>query len=213
VGISPTEGDENIHRVAVFNHDHTSGRIYNDSAREKTFRDGNLASLTLFPTDQILVAQVLAERQGCFLHSAGVSMDGKGLLFVGHSDAGKSTTSLMLKPHAEILCDDRIIVRKWPDGFRIHGTWSHGDVPDVSGESAPLTAILFLKQAPENRLEPIDDTSEVARKLLACLIKPFVTADWWDKTLTLIESIAREVPCYDMHFDKSGDIVPMLKAL
>ena len=32
----------------------------------------------------------------------------------------------------EPLCDDRNIVRRWPDGFRVHGTWSHGDVPDPS---------------------------------------------------------------------------------
>lgn len=213
VGISATVGDANIHRVAVFNQDHTRGRIYNDTTREKTFREGNLASLTLFPTDQILIARVLADRQGCFLHAAGVKMNGKGLLFAGHSEAGKSTTSTMLKDHAEILCDDRIIVREWPDGFKIHGTWSHGDVPDVSPASASLTAICFLNQAPENRLEPIGDTKEVTRKLLACLIKPFVTADWWDKTLVLIESIARNVPCYDMRFDKSGDIVDLLKEL
>jgi MoaA/NifB/PqqE/SkfB family radical SAM enzyme len=211
VGISPTEGDANIHRVAVFNSDHTRARIYNDPAREKSFRDGNLASLTMFPTDQILLAQLLADRQGCYLHSCGVILDGQGLLFVGHSEAGKSTTTRMLKEHAEILCDDRIIIRKATDGFKIHGTWSHGEVPDVSASSAPLRAIMFLIKDTENRVVPISDTREAVRKMLACLIKPFVTAEWWDKTLTVVEQIAREVPCYDMHFDKSGQIVPLLK--
>lgn len=213
VGISPVESDESIHRVAVFNHDHTRARIYNDETREKTFLDGNLASLTMFPTDQILLAQLLADRQGCYLHSCGVVLDGQGLLFVGHSEAGKSTTTKMLKGHAEILCDDRIIIRRWVEGFKIHGTWSHGEVPDVSANSAPLKAILFLVKDSENRLVPIEDTREAVRKMLACLIKPFVTADWWDKTLTVVEQIAREIPCYDMHFDKSGDIVPLIKGI
>jgi len=34
-----------------------------------------------------------------------------------------------------------------------------------------------------------------------CVTKPFVTADWWHKTLDLIERMASEVPCYEMRFD------------
>ncbi|NQT12516.1 MAG: radical SAM protein, partial [Planctomycetes bacterium] len=97
LGISPTEGDSHIHRVVTFNRDHTRARICNDATRTDTFRKGNLHSLTQFPTDQILLARVLADRQGCYLHSAGVKMGGDGLLFAGHSDAGKSTISTLLK--------------------------------------------------------------------------------------------------------------------
>jgi radical SAM protein with 4Fe4S-binding SPASM domain len=85
LGISPNEEDKGFHRVAVFNHDHSCCQIYNDG--EETFRKGDLHSLTLFPSDQILLAPLLADRQACFLHSAGVVMNSQGLLFVGHSSA------------------------------------------------------------------------------------------------------------------------------
>ncbi len=52
----------------------------------------------------------------------------------------------ILRNKGEILCDDRIIVRRWPGGFRIHGTWSHGELPDVSTSDAPLRAIMFLEK-------------------------------------------------------------------
>jgi len=208
LGISPIAGNKHLHRVAIFNHDHTRARIYNHG--EETFLNGNLHSLTLFPTDQILLARVLADREGGYLHSAGVILDGKGLLFAGHSDAGKSTIAIMLKDQAEILCDDRMIVRRWEDGFRIHGTWSHGDVPEISANSAPLKSILFLEHAGENRLIPLNDKKEVVGKLLACLIKPFVTQNWWNNMLTLVEKIAQEVPCYILKFDKSGRVVDVL---
>ena len=209
VGISPTVGESHIHLLAVFNHDHTRVRIYNDG--KKAYRKGNLHALTIFPTDQILLARVLADRQGCYLHSSGVIFEGKGLLFVGHSEAGKSTIVKMLRNRAEILSDDRIIVRRRQDEFKIYGTWSHGEVPEVSPNFAPLKAILFLQQARENRLILLDDKKEVVRKLLACLIKPLVTADWWEKMLTLVERIAQEVPCYSLHFDKSGEVADLLK--
>jgi MoaA/NifB/PqqE/SkfB family radical SAM enzyme len=208
-GISPVIASDHVHQVAVFNHDYARARVYSKDASH--LRKGKLSSLTFFPTDQILLAQLLADRQGCYLHSSGVILDGQGLMFVGHSEAGKSTTVKMLKPHAEILCDDRNIVRRWPDGFRIHGTWSHGEVPDCSPNSAPLRAILFLVKDTKNQLIAITDKAEVSRRLLACLIKPFVTAEWWQKTLTVIEQIANEVPCYEMHFDKSGQIVDVLR--
>ena len=209
-GISPHSGDKDPHRVVVFNHDHTRAEIY--SKNDEHFREGGILSLTLFPTDQILLARILADREGCYLHSSGVIMDGHGLLFVGHSDAGKSTMVTMLKDRAEILCDDRNILRRWGEGdFTVHGTWSHGDVPDVSPNHCSLRAIMFLEQAPENRIVPLTDRKEITRRLLACLIKPFVTADWWEKIFTLVEKINREVPCKILRFDRSGGVVEVLE--
>jgi hypothetical protein len=203
--------EDNIHQLAVFNHDYSNIRIYNKTG--KSFHKGNLHSLTLFPTDQILLARVLADREGCYIHASGVVLDGKGILFVGHSDAGKSTMVMMLQDKAKVLCDDRIIVRRWPEGFKIHGTWSHGDVPDVSADAAPLKAILFLKQDRENRLIPIDHKQEIITRLLACLIKPLSTADWWEEMLALADQMAREVPCYSLHFTKDGGVIDLLRHL
>ncbi len=119
--------------MAVFNDDHTHVRIYNDETRTQSWRDGDVASVTMFPTDQIMLSRVLADRGGCYLHSGGVVLNGKGFLFVGHSEAGKSTTMKLLEGVGEVLCDDRNIVRREPGGgFRVYGTWSHGEVPIVS---------------------------------------------------------------------------------
>lgn len=211
LGISPTLGEKDLHRVAVFNQDHSRGRIYHKDAA--AFLKGGLASLTMMPTDQILVARLLAERQGCYLHSSGVIMNGRGLLFVGHSSAGKSTTTLMLKEHVQVLCDDRNIVRRRPDGFRVYGTWSHGDVPEISPDSAPLKAILFIEQSQRNEILTLTSKAEAVKRLIACLIKPLETSDWWDRELALIAEIAGQVPCYRMLFDKSGAIVEKIKGL
>ncbi len=208
----PTDGNEfPLHQLAVFSENHDVGDIYNN--RDRVFLNGNLKSLTMFPTDQILIARLLADRNGCFLHSCGAVMEEKGLLFVGHSDAGKTTTARMIMPHAEILCDDRTIVRRHGDGWRVYGTWSHGDLPDISSRSAPLHAILFLEQSAVNRLTRIEDRRDVARRLMATVIRPFVTADWWEKTLGVIDRLTDEVPCYRMEFDRSGGIVGALRDL
>jgi len=222
LGIAAQPDDPSLHCIATFNHDHTKAHIYHDG--DATWHKGDLHALTLFPTDQILVAHLLADRGGCYLHSAGAILDGAGMVFVGHSDAGKSTMTRLLMAagpggtgrsplQVEILCDDRNIVRRRDDGWRVYGTSSHGDVPDVSPASAPLRAICFIEQANENTLTPLTDNREIRRRLLACVIKPFVTADWWHKTLDIIEQMVCEVPCYVIRFDKSGEIVKELYAI
>jgi MoaA/NifB/PqqE/SkfB family radical SAM enzyme len=204
-GISPPVNDGSVHHVAVFNEDLSRGRIYNNG--KETFQKGNLQALTMFPSDQILLALALADRQACFFHAAGMDIGGMGLLIVGHSGAGKTTAATMMKKLGKVLCDDRIIVRRQTDGLRIHGTWSHGDLADVSARSAPLSAILFLEKADATRLVPVTNRFEISRLLAQHVIKSLVTVDWWQKVLTLIEEMAQKVPTYRLEFDKSGRMV------
>lgn len=217
LGVSPAMADTEACDVAVLSDDHTLGRMHH--ACGDTYCRGGLHSLSMFTTDQILLGRVLADRQGCYLHSAGAVLDDQGLLFVGHSGAGKSTIARMLQDPdgsgrpsepVEILCDDRNIVRRRPGGFRVYGTWSHGEWPVVSARSAPLRAILFLEQAPENRLLPLESVREVIVRLVACLIMPYAPADWWVKSLDLVEELAGGVPCYRLRFDRSGEVVDLL---
>lgn len=196
-------------KISVVNRDHSSARIYHYD--DFSFQKGSLNSLTLFPTDQILLARTLAQRQAFFLHSCGIKFAGQGLLFAGHSEAGKSTIGKMFKDHGEILCDDRMVVRKWPKGYCIHGTWSHGELPDVSPDAAPLRAIFFLEKADEAQIVKLADRNVAVTKLLAFLIKPLATADWWEKILAVIEDLVREVPCYILRFDRSDRVVEVLR--
>ena len=215
LGTLPDNFKESFWKVALFNHDHSVGHIYHLTT-DGLAAEG-LHALTGFPTDQIWLARLLADRRGCYIHSAGAIINGKGFLFVGHSEAGKSTTTQMLldakyrgnqKPlDIEILCDDRNIVRYDSHGWEVYGSWSHGDVPIVSANASPLNAICFLEQAPKNELILLTDHQKIFRRLMACVIKPFVDGDWWHKTINVIVQLANEVPCYAMRFDKSGRIL------
>ena len=201
-----------LDRVGVFNDAHTRGRILNSARIEEGFRCGGLNALSLFPTDQVVIAPALADRDACYFHSSAVILDDVGLAFVGHSEAGKSTTLELLKDVALPLCDDRNIIRRWDDGHRVHGSWSHGQIPIVSPASGPLRAVLLLTQSKENRLTRLTPKESLAT-LLGCVIKPVATAEWWSKTLATVEGIATSVPVYTMEFDKSGAIVPVLRDL
>ncbi len=218
------ENEPGLHHVAVFDAHYTHATIRSPARCKGLLRQVGWHSLSLFPTDQIWLAPLLADRSAVLLHSAGVILNGQGLVFAGHSDAGKSTMVTMLKSAAgaanghsplkvEILCDDRNVVRRWREGWRVHGTWSHGDVTEVSAASAPLAAILFLQQDTRNEVVPMTDRKEIWKRLLSTLIKPMVTAEWWQKELDVLEQIVRDVPCFTIHFDKSGAIAENLLRL
>ena len=208
-GIFDDPSDTRTHRLMVFDEAHTRGRIFSPSA--ELFRRGRLDSLALLPSDQIILARALPAFGGLFIHASGVVLNGKGLLFAGPSEAGKSTIVKLLEGRAEVLCDDRIIVRRAPGGFRIHGTWNHGEIPRISPASAPLAAVFFLRQASSNRIEKIEDPKIVTRDLLPRLVRPLVTKDWWDEVLGLAGEVVRAVPHFDLHFDKSGRIAEILE--
>jgi hypothetical protein len=68
-----------------------------------------------YPLDELLIMHRLTQEKAIELHSCGiVRPDGTGDLFVGHSGAGKSTTTRLWTEHedVEVLSDDRIIVRR-----------------------------------------------------------------------------------------------------
>ena len=210
LGISADENDKDIHKAVVFNSDHSFGRFYHWD--DSTMQKGNLHALTMTGSDQLMLAPALAARDACYFHSSGIVYKGKGLIFLGHSEAGKTTMVKLMQEHAEVLCDERNIVRRWPEGFKIHGTWSHGELPIVSSDSAPLGGMFFLQQAPENYLEPVSKV-EAVKRMIACLIKSLETKEWWERELDLLERIADEVPTFILHFDKSGRVKNVLDSL
>jgi radical SAM protein with 4Fe4S-binding SPASM domain len=191
------------HIVAVFNQNYTRVRIFHKN--EDLIRRSNLAALTGFPSDQIMMSRVLADREGCYLHSSGLILNGQGFLFVGRSGAGKSTIVKMLKNHGVVLSDDRNIVRYWPDGHYVHGTWSHGEVPLVSNSKAPLKAIFFLEKARKNKMIPVTDSNYTLHQLLTRVVRPFCDKDWWEKTLPILEKISKQIPAYRFRFTRDKE--------
>ncbi len=208
----PSDGNERRHqRIAEFSLDHTEARIYHMD--ESLFLRGNLHSLTMFPTDQILISRILSDRNGFYLHASGVVFQGKGLLFVGKSGAGKSTIVRLLKGKAKILCDDRIIVRKYSNEFKIHGTWSNGEIRDLSSGSAPLRAVFFLKKHKKNQIITLHNRKSIMLALLTNIIKPLETRSWWEKTLSILEEISEKSYFYELYFNKTGEVIKLLEDL
>jgi len=204
------EGNSQFLLIAFFNKNHSEGHIYKGKNYVQAFKKGNLTSLLCFPTDQILFAQLLADRGGIILHGSGLIFKEKGYLFVGHSDAGKTTLVKTFNHHAKILNDDRMIVRKENGQFYLYGTPWHGDLSLVAPDRVLLKAILFLNQAKENKVEKTEGL-EAFKSLFGCTVKALVTEIWAKNALDICRDLSREVPCYHLYFDKTEGVISTIE--
>ena len=115
---------------------------------------------------RIVHTLILAREGGFLLHSAGAIRNGRAFLFSGVSGAGKTTISRLAPPDVTLLTDEVSYVR------HVDGAIAPAERP--SRESwrewertapLPLESLFFLKQGPENKIEPMAK-SEAIRRLM-----------------------------------------------
>lgn len=200
-------------RKIITNKAHTRLDIYHGAKMGNAFLNGGLPNISLLPTDQLLFSRILGYKQGCLLHSSGLIYKGNGYLFVGHSGAGKTTIAQIMAPSSTVLCDDRNIIRKFEHGYSLFGTWRHSDLVTVSPHSAPLKGIFFLNQSKKNKISKIHEHKKSFFMLMDCLVRALVTHDWMELTIDLIDSLSKQVACFDLEFDKSEKIIEHIDSL
>lgn len=115
---------------------------------------------------RILHSLILAERGGFLLHAASAICDRRAFLFSGVSGAGKTTMTRLAPPDVTLLTDEISYLRPGVGAYAAFGTPFAGELAR-SGEncSAPVSALFFLEQGPENRIDEIS-SAEAVRRLM-----------------------------------------------
>lgn len=143
--------------------------------------------------------ETLFLRKNCLmLHAAFIRWQGKGILFTAPSGTGKSTQAELWKKYegADILNGDRAAVRRDEVGcWQAYGLPYAGSSGIYRNEKAPVSVVVVLRQAEENRIRQLG-MLEIIQKLY-----PETTVHQWEpdfieKALTLLTELAGEVPIY-----------------
>lgn len=115
---------------------------------------------------RIIHSLVLARSGGLLVHAASCVRNRKAFLFSGVSGAGKTTISSLAPADATLLTDEISYLRREGGEYVAHGTPFAGELARP-GENvqAPLAALYFLRQGPENKIEPLRE-GEAVRLLL-----------------------------------------------
>jgi hypothetical protein len=198
--------------LAKVNRDFTHATLF--CSRELVTRDNGKVHVTnpiIYPLDQILLMYILAERKGFLVHAMGFISEQKGYLFPGRSGAGKSTMAqgLLHREGFKLLSDDRLVVRKSDDMFRLYGTPWPGDAGIALNRSVDLSAVFFLEHGSINRIEAIGK-GEAVERLLSVISIP-----WYDKDVLLYilascEELLSHVPAYTLCFKPGIEVVDLL---
>jgi hypothetical protein len=161
-----------------------------------------------YPLDELLMIHRLACGEGVETHAVGiVDEDGQGHLFLGHSGAGKSTTARLWQSesNAQILSDDRIILRVRDGRIWMYGTPWHGDAGIASPECAPLSRLYLLEHSDHTELLSLSP-GRAAAELFTRSFVPHHSQKGVQFTLRFLDRVAREIPCSIFRFlpDKSA---------
>jgi hypothetical protein len=137
------------------------------------------------------------QRGGIAFHAAGVIHGGRGYALFGPSGAGKSTVAEFSVGDV-ILNDDLILIKRGNSGWQMWATpFSTSWLPQP--RQGPLHALLRLKQAEEDRLEPMGP-GVVLAELIASSQGVNAYAAWLPALFDRWQLILGEAPVQALHF-------------
>jgi len=204
--LTVTSFTKDIHEVSI---------IYNQSLADERVRAGRgVRNPFDYPVDRMVVASLLASRDGLLCHAAGACFGGKGYLCTGFSGAGKTTLSALLAstPGWSILSDERVAVRPSGPGWTVFGTPWAGEGRIASPAGCDLAGVIFIRHGEKDRLQPLSSSEALLRFL------SLVTVSWYDTDrmpgqLGTAERLISSVPCYELSFRPSPAVGELLTSL
>ena len=136
-------------------------------------------------------------RQTLLMHASAVSWNGQGLVFTAPSGTGKTTQAELWARYkgAKILNGDKVFLKQETDAIHAWGSPWKGSSPYALNESAPLKAIIVLRQAKENSIRRLSTLEAME------LFVPHVFFPKWDEkceqaVLDFLDVVMSQTPIY-----------------
>jgi len=151
---------------------------------------------------------------GIILHSACISLNGKGCLFAGVSGSGKSTISQIWQTDkdVDVLTDERVLIRQFREGIWAFGTPWHGTEKIHKNKGASIEHIFFIKHGNTNKANRISKTDAANRLIVRCF------PSFWNRegitfALDFCMIIAGGVKCYELEFVNNTSLIAYIKSI
>jgi signal peptidase I len=138
-----------------------------------------------YPLDGLILYYLTAIKGDIMIHASGVNNDGRGYLFSGVSGKGKTTMAkLWDNAGAQVIHDDRLIMRKTENGYKMHNTPVYNN--DEPKES-PLDMIFLIDHGKENVLSTVGGAVSISMVMANCIQHA------WDPEIIsrLLDSVSR----------------------
>ena len=165
------------------------------------------------PVLELLMINYLAQSRGTIIHSCGIKLGDKGILFVGESGAGKSTLARLWHQaeDVDILSDDRTIVRKKDGEYWIYGTPWHGEAKFGAPYTAKLDRIYFIQHGAANSACQMR-SAEPVQNLLTCSFPPYWDPGGMEFTMEFFSDMTATLPCYELFVKPDMGVIEYINA-
>ena len=193
----------------------TSPHVFSFTTKDQTtYLTASENNLTHVLDEQIyrLCMESLIQHGVFHLHSSFVLYEESAILFTGPSGIGKTTQAELWRDYqrAVIVNGDVALIRKWEGRYRAFGAPVHGSSPYCENRDAPITAVIVLEQAKQNRLVRLDSF----QALTSCLPEIF-RPDMSERTSEILwetlDDFFSEIPIYRLSCRPDAEAVELVK--
>lgn len=147
------------------------------------------------------------------IHSSLVDWNGRGILFLGPSGIGKTTQAERWAQYrnAEIVNGDLVFVQHTGKEYLGWGTPWHGSSPYCLNTSAPIKALVVLKQAPFNALRELTGFEKV-REVSGNVFYPTWMEYGMELCTDTLNHLLTDLPVYRLDNRADEEAVQLLAA-
>jgi len=182
-----------------------AGRIYLLNEGPECFR----------PLHRLLwmyLAQVLGEKEACFIHGAALVKDNKGFLFLGDSGAGKSSLARVTEG-AIVFSDDSPILSRRNGDYQVYSSPYHQMDPskglnkEAIGQSAGVEGLYFLFKDERLYLDEVPREEAVSRIIKRYIhFFPYLSARAKSVLFDLVLELCHRLTIHNLHFRLDQDV-------
>lgn len=156
-----------------------------------------------------VICDYIIEKGGFFLHCSCLKYKEEAIIFTAPSGTGKSTHAALWRKHfgdeVMMINDDKPLVREKDGRFFIYGTPWNGKHGIGANTSAPIRAVVFLSQAPENHAAPISPVEAITLLLQQTILPSEKEA--LSRLLDMLGRMVENIPMYRLGCTISDEAV------
>jgi hypothetical protein len=171
-------------------------------------------SLLNIGAGELILRTAILFSGGLVFHSSGLDDNGKGIVFIGHAGAGKSTQVGLWSQEPGVIAmnDDRIAVRVEVGGPMCYGTPWGGTADIARNHAAPLAALIVLEQASQNDIQPLAPSAS-APLLLARAFLPYWDLALMQRAMANLNALLSRVPVYRLRCRPKRAVIRLVRSV
>ena len=157
-----------------------------------------------YPLDGLILYYLTLIKGDILIHASAVNFDGAGYVFSGKSGKGKTTMARLWEScGAKIIHDDRLIIRKSDNGYKMYNAPAYGD---ETPETSTLNKLYVIEHGAANNIAVLKDAAAASSVMINCIQHNW-SAEIIAQTLACVSALCESVTVMRLAFRPQKDIV------